>query len=129
MQERLRRVPGTDTVEIFGAPQEEILVSIDATRAHRPRIWTRPGVSAAIAAADAKVSAGRLQGGEQEMVVEIAGEIDDLARIRAIPLATGADGAVLRLGDWRTSPAPRSSRRKASPGIKAALPSWWRRGW
>ncbi|HMR59049.1 efflux RND transporter permease subunit, partial [Amaricoccus sp.] len=32
LQERLRRIPGTDTVEIFGAPQEEILVSIDATR-------------------------------------------------------------------------------------------------
>jgi multidrug efflux pump subunit AcrB len=50
LQERLRRIPGTDTVEIFGAPKEEILVSIDATRLTDLGLdATR--VSAAIAAA------------------------------------------------------------------------------
>ena len=83
-------------------------------------------VSAAIAAADAKVSAGSLQGGEQEMVVEIAGQIDDLARIRAIPLATGADGAVLRLGDvadvTRTplEPADSIARYQGRPAVLVA---------
>jgi multidrug efflux pump subunit AcrB len=125
LQQRLRRVPGTDTVEIFGAPKEEILVSIDATRLTDLGL-DAARVSAAIAAADAKVSAGRLQGGEQEMVVEIAGEIDDLARIRAIPLATGADGAVLRLGDvadvTRTplEPADSVARYQGRPAVLVA---------
>lgn len=112
LRDRLRRIPGTDTVEIFGAPEEEILVTLD------PVALTDLGLDAArisdaIAAADAKVRAGRLQGGAQDMVVEIEGEIDDLARIRAIPIATGGEGALLRLGDVaevsRTPRAPAES--------------------
>lgn len=98
LRERLRRISGTDTVEIFGAPDEEILVSVDPVRLTDLGLDVGR-VSAAIGAADAKVSAGRLRGGGQDMVIELEGEIDDLARIRAIPLTTGAGGAVLRVGE------------------------------
>lgn len=98
LQDRLRRIPGADAVEIFGAPAEEILVELDPVLLTSLGL-TPAGVSAAIAAADAKLRAGRVQGGGQDMVIEIAGEIADLARLRAIPLAEGADGPLVRLGD------------------------------
>jgi multidrug efflux pump subunit AcrB len=65
-------------------------------------------VAAAIAAADAKIPGGSIAGPERDLAVEIAGEIGDVARIRSIPLRTGAEGALLRVGDFaEISRAPR----------------------
>jgi multidrug efflux pump subunit AcrB len=98
LQDRLRALPGTEAVDTFGLPQEEVLVTVDP--ADLTGVGLGPGdVSAAIAAADAKVRAGRLQGGVLDMVIEVAGEIEELERIRAIPLGDGARGGFLRLGD------------------------------
>lgn len=98
LQDRLRRVPETRLVRLYGEPQEEILVSVDPDRL-AARGLSPDAVSRAIAAADAKVRAGQLRGEGRDLLVEIRGAIEDVARVREIPLATGADGAVLRVGD------------------------------
>jgi multidrug efflux pump subunit AcrB len=101
LQDRLRLIPGAELVEGFGAAEEEIIVEIDPVALAGLGL-DAAGVSARIAAADAKVQAGRVQGGARDMVVELTGAFEDLGRIRAIPLGTGAEGTVVRVGDVAT---------------------------
>jgi multidrug efflux pump subunit AcrB len=98
LQDRLRLIPGAELVETFGAAEEEILVEIDPVALAGLGL-DAAAVAARIAAADAKVQAGRVQGGARDMVVEVTGAFEDLGRIRAVPLGTGADGRVVRLGE------------------------------
>jgi multidrug efflux pump subunit AcrB len=94
----LRAVPGTKLVETFGAPEEEIAVTLDAARAAGLGL-TAQDVAGAIARADAKVRAGSVTGAGEDLIVEVSGEIDTLARVRDVALRQGADGSVLRVGD------------------------------
>ncbi|MEM9350361.1 MAG: efflux RND transporter permease subunit [Pseudomonadota bacterium] len=103
----LRGVDGTKLVDRFGVPEEEVLVVLDAEQSAALGL-TADQISAAIQAADAKVSAGRVRGAGSDLVIEVAGEIDGLQRIRDVVVA--ADGASLtRLGDIaHVSRGPRS---------------------
>ncbi|MEM9044262.1 MAG: efflux RND transporter permease subunit [Pseudomonadota bacterium] len=101
LQERLRQVPNTKLVSLYGQPEEEIRVEIDADALASLGL-TPDSVADAISAADAKVSAGRVQGAGSDYLVEVAGEIDSLARVRDIPIQRAADGRVLRVGDIAT---------------------------
>lgn len=100
LADALRGVPGTKLVERYGAPEEEVLVSLDATRAASLGL-SADAVSAAIASADAKVRAGRVRGDTSTLVIEVAGEIDALERLRDVPLR-GEGASVTRLGDVAT---------------------------
>ncbi|NJK89352.1 MAG: efflux RND transporter permease subunit [Myxococcales bacterium] len=96
LQDRLRNVPGTDFVRLYGDIQEEIRVvpNPSLTRALGITVEQLAGV---IVAGDAKVAAGSLRS-TQEATIEISGELDSLARIREMPVATSGDGAQLRVG-------------------------------
>lgn len=81
----LRAVPGTEDVDRFGDPSEEIRVTIE------PRKLASLGLTAAevsrqIRASDAKVSAGLLRSNQQDLLLEVQGELDSLARIEQIPI-------------------------------------------
>jgi multidrug efflux pump subunit AcrB len=98
LEDRLRYLDGSDQVEIYGDPKEEILVEI------RPADLARLGltvqeVSQQIFASDAKVSAGQLRGRNNEFSLEISGELDSLERVRNIPIRTDNTGQITRLGD------------------------------
>ncbi len=98
LRDRLRQLPGTERTSVFGAPEEEVRVEAD------PLALAALGLSAdrlaaTIASADPKESAGRLRSPALDAVVEVEGEIDGLARIAEIPLASGPDGTVSRVGD------------------------------
>lgn len=97
----LRNVPGTKQVEIFGTAEEEILVRVDPALLTSLSL-TVDQVSGAIRAADAKVQAGRLRGTDREFLIEVAGEIAALDRVRQIPVATDSSGLVTRIGDIAT---------------------------
>jgi multidrug efflux pump subunit AcrB len=101
LADTLRNVPGTKLVELYGLPEEEITVTLDADRAAALGLSARQ-VASAIRAADAKVQAGETSGARDEFVLEVAGEINSLERLSAIVLREGADGATLRLGDIAT---------------------------
>ncbi|MEO0760668.1 MAG: efflux RND transporter permease subunit, partial [Pseudomonadota bacterium] len=62
LQERLRQVPNTRLVDLYGQPREEVRVEVDADALAAAGL-TPDAVAAAIAAADAKVSAGRAADG------------------------------------------------------------------
>ena len=98
LADALRNVPGTRLVEVYGKAEEEITVTLDAARAAAVGL-TAGEVAQAIRAADAKLRAGRISGARDALVVEVAGEIDSLTRLRDIVLREGEGGAALRLGD------------------------------
>lgn len=93
----LRRVTGTDEVKLFGVPEEQILVDIDAERLAAMSL-SPTDVSRAINAADAKVSAGALRGDRRSLLIEVAGELETIERIAGIPLQ-GDEGRMVRVGD------------------------------
>ena len=101
LERELRGLPGTEEVEIFGAPAEEIRIEVEAARL--PAL----GLSAERLAhelerGDAKVPAGRLDSQASELLVEVAGELDGLERIARVPVTQGPGGTLVRLGGIAT---------------------------
>lgn len=98
LQDRMRQLHGTEDVELFGAVEEEVEVTVS------PETLVALGRSAsdlarATRGADPKVAAGQRFGARNDLGVEVAGELRSLERIRAVPIRQGADGRVVRLGD------------------------------
>ena len=102
LQDRLRRLPNTAIVRLYGALTEEVRVTVDPDRLAALGLRF-DAVAAAIAQADAKVQAGALRGDSLDVLVELTGEIETLQRVRSIPLAaTGPGETTVRLGDVAT---------------------------
>ncbi|MBF9030098.1 MMPL family transporter [Rhodobacterales bacterium HKCCE3408] len=101
LADRLRGLPSTRAADLFGAPEEEVLVEIAPATAATLGL-TADAVAAAIEGADAKVQAGRVQGASRDIAIGIAGEVEALDRLREVPLRDGATGAAIRLGDIAT---------------------------
>lgn len=98
LQDILRQVQGTKFVRLYGAAEEEVLVEVDADAIASVGL-TPDAVSSAINRGDAKVQAGRVRGEGADYLIELTGEIETLDRIRALPIATGGSGPLLRVGD------------------------------
>lgn len=98
IEDQLRAIPGTDTVELFGQPDEEIQVQIIPSELSRFGL-TAQQLARQVQASDAKVSAGQLRNSEQELLLEVDTELDSLERIRQIPIQTGVNGQTAQLGD------------------------------
>ncbi|GGO83522.1 acriflavin resistance protein [Marinobacterium nitratireducens] len=98
LRDRMRALPGTDFVELFGEQQEEILVEIDPLRAAAQGL-TPAQIAERIRQADAKVAAGSLYNERNQLQIELEGALDSVARIRAVPLTSAADGQLMRVGD------------------------------
>lgn len=93
----MRGVDGTEEVEFFGNPDEEILVEIDA--AELVGVGLSPQQLAnQVSLSDAKVSAGQLRSPDQNIAMEVESELETLEQIRQIPVQTG-DGQFTRLSD------------------------------
>ncbi|WP_034475193.1 efflux RND transporter permease subunit [Aestuariibacter salexigens] len=97
LADRLRNVPGTELVRMYGDPEEEIIVTVDQQELAIAGL-TIQQVSAAINAADPKLPAGILHTGKQDIRIQVAQELDSLDVIRNIPLR-GTNASYLRLGD------------------------------
>ena len=101
LADALRAVPGTKLVDLHGAPEEEVLVTLDPQRVAALGL-TADEVSAAIRATDAKVQAGRLRGAQSDIVLDLTGEIASLDRLRGVVLREEAVGRMTLLGDVAT---------------------------
>ena len=98
LEDRLREIPGTEDVDIYGSPQEEITVEIDPATLTQLNL-TASDLSLAIAESDAKVSAGQLRSDRSAVLFEVTEELDSLQRIRSIPVGSGNAGQFALLGD------------------------------
>ncbi|MGE0710393.1 MAG: efflux RND transporter permease subunit [Planctomycetota bacterium] len=117
LRDRLRQVPGTGEVDLWGAVPEEIHVDVS------PSELSALGRSAddlarTIAQSDAKVSAGAIDGQRADLLLEVSGELSSLERVRAVPVRQARDGRVVRLGD-----VARVTRGPADPADELALVS------
>ncbi|MBD1836186.1 efflux RND transporter permease subunit [Cyanobacteria bacterium FACHB-472] len=98
LEEQLRSVAGTEKVELFGDPDEEIVVEISPSDLASLGL-TAQDLSQQILRSDAKVAAGQLRSSSNELLFEVEGELDSLARISSIPIRFGDRGQFTRLGD------------------------------
>ena len=113
--DRLRTIPSTRAVDLFGEPEEEVLVTVDQAKAAALGLDTAE-IARRIAAADGKVQAGRVQGGLTDLSVNISGEIDALDRINRVVLRENAEGAIVTLAD-----VAQVSRGARAPAAEMAL--------
>jgi len=98
--DRLRNVPGTELVRLYGNPIEEVVVALD------PQALASVGlsigqVSERIRTADSKLPAGILRTEQKNIRVQVAEPLESLDIIANIPLVA-ADGSYLRLADIAT---------------------------
>jgi len=115
LEDRIRDVPGTKETRMYGESPEEVRVEIDPSRIASLGM-TPQEVAAVVRATDAKVSAGQLRHAKANLLIEVEGELDSLARLRRTPIRYGADGAVVRLGEIATI-----ERGRADPPSEVAL--------
>jgi len=101
LQERMRAVPGTELVRLFGDQDEELLVTVDASKLTALGL-TVDDVANAITQADSKVQAGRVRGMTSDYLIEVGGEIESLDRVRSVPLVSADSGEIIRVGDVST---------------------------
>ncbi|MDR5897862.1 efflux RND transporter permease subunit [Halomonas vilamensis] len=97
IQDRLLALDGVGDVEVFGAHNPEVRVAIDreALAAQEMGIGQ---VLAAIQRANVTIPAGRVQYGQDEYLVTVAGEVNNPAELAQLPLRQSAQGTV-RLDD------------------------------
>ena len=98
-EEILRSLAGTEKVEVFGVPQEEIVVEVNDSDLAALGLTTEE-LSQQIRSSDAKVAAGQLYG-DNELQIEVETALDSLARLRQIPIRLDEAG-FSRLGDVAT---------------------------
>ncbi|UTP72961.1 efflux RND transporter permease subunit [Alteromonas sp. LMIT006] len=97
LADEIRNIAGTELVDIYGAPQEQITVSIDPDKLALVGL-TGQAVSQAIRSADPKLPAGVVYTDALQLRVQVAQELASLDVIRNIPLVTG-NGEYLRVAD------------------------------
>lgn len=98
LRDDFQNLPGTEEVEIYGLPDEEIRVALDMDALGAAGLSARDAAGL-IAAADARVPAGQLRPDGSRLSLEVGGAFDTIARIRAVPLLQRADGSAVRVSD------------------------------
>ncbi|MGL1931538.1 MAG: efflux RND transporter permease subunit [Desulfotalea sp.] len=98
LADRLRNIPGTELVRMYGEPEEQILVEINPVQMIDLGL-TIDVIAESLRNADVKVPAGALNGNRSDFLVEVTGELDSVARIGRVPVATGPFGTIVTLGD------------------------------
>lgn len=98
LEDRLLALPGTEDVDVFGDPDEEVTVTVD------PAALTTLNLSAddlarQIQQSDAKLGAGQFRSATSDLPLEVESELASLEQIRTIPIQFGAAGQFTRLGD------------------------------
>ncbi len=98
LRQELVALQYTKEVELYGEPEEEVLVTLDsATLASRNLTATE--IAQRISQADAKIPAGRLQSDRNDLIIEVAGELDSVDRVRSVPILKDDTGQMIRVGD------------------------------
>ncbi|QDV45304.1 Nickel and cobalt resistance protein CnrA [Stieleria neptunia] len=98
LADRLRTLPGTEIVRLYGDPDEEITVDVDINELAALG-FSAAEVAQTLASADSKQPAGLLRSDHRNLSLEVSGAFDSVARIESIPLAEGERGSVVRLSD------------------------------
>jgi len=106
LSERLARVDGIRSTEIYGLPNPEVRIAIDGGRLAELRISPSSLVTA-LQSGGVDLPAGAVHSGEHRLNVDAGGAYRGLAEIRAVPVRA-EDGTLVRVGDvaevnWSTA--------------------------
>lgn len=101
LKDRLKNIPQTEEVELYGDRIEEILVTIDPNLIASYSLTTAD-IARQIQQTDSKIAAGLLRNSQSDLSIEVAGELDTLDRVQNIPLNFSDDGQFIRLRDVAT---------------------------
>ncbi|GAB5414083.1 MAG: efflux RND transporter permease subunit [Congregibacter sp.] len=122
LAEKTRNFPGTKLVEVFGEADEEIRVELNES-ALFSRGLSINEVSRALRAADPRIASGRAAGEVNDLLIEIAGELDSPARVSSVIIRVDSRGNAVTVGDiatvYRTqrTPAAALAMVEGKPGI------------
>jgi len=125
LQDQMQSLAGTEAVDRFGDPGEEVLVRVDPQQAAALGLSTQE-IAAQLTALDAKDAAGTVRGHDLNLAVEIGNQfyrLDDISRADI----RGADGRFVRLdqiADISLStpqPLPRAGRHGDLPAISLGV--------
>ena len=98
LEDKIQLVQGTEKAEVFGQPTEEVLVTVDSDKLAALNL-TIADLSQQISLADAKVAAGQIRSGQEDLLLEVSGELDSVQRIEEIPIRYAGDNGFVRLSD------------------------------
>jgi multidrug efflux pump subunit AcrB len=101
LADRLRNLPGTEIVRVYGAASEEFLVDMDPVSLAGLTMTTAE-VAAVIRNADTKSPAGVLYARDSQIALEVEAELGAAERLGAIPLKQNAHGGIVHLRDVAT---------------------------
>ncbi|TWU03002.1 efflux RND transporter permease subunit [Stieleria varia] len=126
LEDDLRAIPGTEIVDRFADPGEEITVELDPDQAARLAL-SAADVARAMNASDAKNSAGLLHAGDNDVVIELANQFLMADRIGETLIRSGRDGEMVRLSDVATvrrgtpDPLPRMAIVDSMPAVSLGV--------
>ena len=100
LEDLLRATTGTEKVDVFGAPMEEVQVLLDPESLVRHRL-TPAQVAAQISAYDVKSSAGRLSSDEVDLLLEMP-ELDTPGELASILVKADVEGRTIPLTELAT---------------------------
>ncbi|MFA0438437.1 acriflavin resistance protein [Vibrio sp. 10N.286.49.C2] len=95
---RLRTLPGTEFVDQYGLPNEEIVVNFDINDTATLGLSAQQ-IAAALEGADAKNSAGELINSSTRFGLELSSNLDSIERVRNVPISIDKNGHTIRVGD------------------------------
>ncbi len=95
---RLRGIDGTEDVRMYGEPEEEVLVEIDAVTLASLGL-SIGGVATQLKDSDAKQPAGLLRGAESELILDVDSQLDSLTSLGETQIRYSDQGGFVSLGD------------------------------
>ncbi len=97
VKERIERVEGVSTVNVFGGSERELQIIVEPARLAQYRL-TIPDVVARLRAENISLSAGDIDEGKRRYIVRAEGELNTIEAIRGVVLRSSADQQSGRIG-------------------------------
>ena len=101
LEDTLQAVPGSETIDRFADPGEEITVMINPERAASLGL-SATDVAAQLGGSDARQSAGLFRTQDQQITIEMANQFGYSASLEETLIRSFSDGKSVRLGDIAT---------------------------
>lgn len=98
LKDQIMAITGTEKVDVFGDPNEEITVELDAAKLASLGL-DASDVSRTIFESDSKSNAGLLRGTTSDLLIGVTGELKSIRDVANIPIQLSQNGSFIQLGD------------------------------